>query len=201
MSNFWGPVATILWKDVLLELRTKDIVVSVLMFALLAIVVFSFAIDPTPTTVALVAPGVLWVAFAFGGVIGLNRSFAVERDRSNIQGIMLAPVGRDTIFFGKMLGNFLFMLAVEVAVYTAELRWTPGLPGGCVFQRWLVEARLLEDLERRYSPSIRGSGRQGSSALPMPDTSSRPKRKRKTSRPRAKRRVLDPGEPGDNRQH
>lgn len=117
MSHFWGPVATILWKDVLLELRTKDIVVSVLVFALLAIVVFSFAIDPTPTTVALVAPGVLWVAFAFGGVIGLNRSFAVERDRSNIHGIMLAPVGRDTIFFGKMLGNFIFMMAVEVAVY------------------------------------------------------------------------------------
>jgi heme exporter protein B len=107
----------IVWKDLLLELRTKDIVVSVLVFALLVIVVFSFAINPTPQLVALVAPGILWVAFIFGGVLGLSRSFALEKAGGNLHGLMLAPVGRDVLFFGKMAGSFLFMVIVELAMF------------------------------------------------------------------------------------
>ena len=110
-------VVTILWKDVVLELRTKDVVVSALVFALLVIVVFNFAITPTPQTVAFVAPGILWIAFTFGGVLGLNRSMALERESGGLHALMLTPVSRDLIFFGKMLGIFLFMLLVEVAVF------------------------------------------------------------------------------------
>ena len=110
-------VLAILWKDVILELRTKDIVVSALVFALLVIVVFSFAVTPTPQTVAFVAPGILWISFTFGGVLGLNRSMALERESGGLHALMLAPVSRDLIFFGKMLGTFLFMLLVEVAVF------------------------------------------------------------------------------------
>ena len=110
-------VLAILWKDVILELRTKDIVVSALVFALLVIVVFSFAITPTPQTVAFVAPGILWISFTFGGVLGLNRSMALERESGGLHAMMLAPVSRDLIFFGKMLGTFIFMLLVEVAVF------------------------------------------------------------------------------------
>ena len=119
MGSFLGPVAAVLWKDVLLELRTKDTVVSVLVFALLAMVIFNFAIEPTPVMVAVVAPGILWVAFTFGGVLGLTRSFALEKDGGNLQGLMLAPVSRDTIFFGKMLGNFVFMVVVEGIAFPA----------------------------------------------------------------------------------
>ena len=110
-------VLTILWKDVVLELRAKDIVVSALVFALLVIVVFNFAVTPTPQTVAFVAPGILWIAFTFGGVLGLNRSIALERESGGLHALMLAPVSRDLIFFGKMLGSFLFMLLVEIAVF------------------------------------------------------------------------------------
>ena len=110
-------VLTILWKDIVLELRTKDIVVTALVFALLVIVVFNFAITPTPQTVAFVAPGILWVAFTFGGALGLNRSMALENESGGLHALMLAPVSRDLIFFGKMLGSFLFMLLVEVAVF------------------------------------------------------------------------------------
>lgn len=117
MKGYLHAVMTILWKDVLLETRSKDIVISVLVFALLVIVVFNFAISPTPLTVMLVAPGVLWVAITFGGVLGLNRSFALEKDGGNIHGLMMAPVGRDVIYFGKMLGNFLFMVVVEVLIF------------------------------------------------------------------------------------
>ena len=107
----------ILWKDVVLELRTKDIVVSALVFALLVIVVFNFAITPTPQTVAFVAPGILWIAFTFGGVLGLNRSIALERESGGMHALMLAPVSRDLVFFGKMLGSLLFMLLVEIIVF------------------------------------------------------------------------------------
>ena len=117
MKPLLGPILAVLWKDILLEARTKDIVVAVLVFSLLVIVIFNFAIEPTPRMVAVVAPGVLWVAFVFGGVLGITRSFALEKERGNMQGLMLAPVSRDTIFFGKMLGNFLFMLLVEAIVF------------------------------------------------------------------------------------
>ena len=115
--SFFGPMLALVWKDILLETRTKDIVVSVLLFSLLTIVVFNFALEPTPQMIALVAPGVLWVAIVFGGVLGLTRSFTLEKEHGNLQGLMLAPVSRDTIFFGKMLANFLFMLLVEVVVF------------------------------------------------------------------------------------
>lgn len=117
MRRYWGPVLAITFKDIVLEARSKDIVVSVLVFALLVIVIFNFALNPTPQTVALVAPGILWVSFIFGGVLGLNRSFTLEKDGGNLHGLMLAPVSRDAIFFGKMFGNLLFMLVVEVLVY------------------------------------------------------------------------------------
>ena len=117
MRAFWSPVLALLWKDVLQELRSKDTLVSVLVFALLVLVIFNFAINPTPQMVALVAPGILWVAFTFGGVLGLTRSFALEIDRGTLHGLMLAPIGRDTIYFGKMLANFVFMLVVELIVF------------------------------------------------------------------------------------
>ena len=133
MRGYLRPVFAILAKDLLLELRTRDILLSMVLFGLLVIVVFNFAIDPTPRMVVAVAPGILWVSFTFGGILGLNRSFGLEKDRSNMHGLMLAPVGRDSLYFGKMLGNFVFMLIVEAIVYPAFAiiynlpLWVPGL--------------------------------------------------------------------------
>ena len=131
LKGYWRAALALLWKDVLLELRSKDIVVSVLVFALLVVVIFNFAIDPTPHMVAVVAPGILWVAFTFGGVLGLSRSFALEKEGGGFQGLMLAPVGRDAIYFGKMLANFLFMLVVEALVFpvfAALFNLSPAMP-------------------------------------------------------------------------
>ena len=116
MNGFLRPTIAVLWKDIVLEARTKDIVVAVLVFSLLVILVFNFAIEPAPHMVVLVAPGILWVAFVFGGVLGLTRSFALEKENGSLHGLMLAPVSRDTIFFGKMLAIFLLMLLVEAIV-------------------------------------------------------------------------------------
>ena len=112
----WPPLAVV-WKDAVLETRTKDTVVSVFVFALLVIVVFNFALNPTPQSVGLVAPGILWVAFTFGGVLGLTRTFAVERERGGMQGLLLTPVGRDEIYLGKVLSIFVLMIAVEVVTF------------------------------------------------------------------------------------
>ncbi len=117
MRNFVRPVAAIVWRDILLETRSKDIVVSLLVFSLLVVVVFNFAIEITPHTAVLVAPGVLWVAIVFGGLLGLTRSIALEIESGGLDGLLLAPVGRDAVFFGKVASNTLFMLVVEVLVF------------------------------------------------------------------------------------
>ena len=114
MSGFLSPILTLALKDILLEIRTKEIVSSALLFAFLVVIIFNFAFDPSPAVVALVVPGILWVAFTFAGVLGINRSFILEKDKGNMDGLLLCPVSRDVIYAGKMVGIFLFMLVVEM---------------------------------------------------------------------------------------
>lgn len=116
MSEFLRPVWVLLWKDILLEVRTRDLVVSVLVFGLLVVVVFNFALNVTPQQVTRLAPGILWVAFAFAGTLAMNRAFVREREQGGLDGLLLSPVSRDAIFLGKAAASFLFMLLVEVAL-------------------------------------------------------------------------------------
>jgi len=93
-------------------------------FAVLVIVVFNFAFDlrVTGERVREVAPGALWVAFAFAGILGLNRAFVAEKDSGCLEGLLLAPVDHTAIYFGKMISTVLFMLVVEalmLPVFTA----------------------------------------------------------------------------------
>ena len=131
--SWWAPILAILWKDVLLESRTREMVMPILLFSFLVIVVFNFVIDPKPALVAAVAPGVLWVSFTFAGMLGLSRSFAMEKERGGIEGLMMCPVSRDLIYLGKMLGTFFFILVVELimlpvfaAIFNLPL-FEPGL--------------------------------------------------------------------------
>ena len=117
MSGFLKPVAAILWKDLLLELRTRDMVASLFIFALLVVVIFNFALDPAPELVAVTAPGIVWVAFVFSGMLGLNRGFGLEKDQGTLDGLLLCPVGREAIYVGKMLASFLFMVLMELLIY------------------------------------------------------------------------------------
>ncbi len=111
--SFWRKAMAVTWKDALSEMRTREIVFSVLVFALLVIVVFNFAFGTAQTTVALVAPGILWVTFTFAGVLSLNRSFIVEKENECLEGLMASPASREAIYTGKMLGSLLFMLIIE----------------------------------------------------------------------------------------
>ncbi len=108
-----GKVFTIFWKDILSESRTRDTVASVLVFTLLIIVIFNFAFEPGTGEMELIASGVLWVAFTFAGVLSFNRSFVLEKDKGCLEGLMLCPVDREVIYFGKMLASLVFMLLIE----------------------------------------------------------------------------------------
>jgi heme exporter protein B len=87
-----------------------------LVFSLLVILIFNFALELDIKTRATVTAGVLWVTFIYAGTLGLNRSMAIEKDRGCLDGLLLAPVDRAAIYFGKMLGNLVFMLIVEAIV-------------------------------------------------------------------------------------
>jgi heme exporter protein B len=112
----FAKILAIFWKDMLNELRTKEVIVSVLVFALLVLVIFNFAFSARVGIGEAVAPGILWVALTFGGVIGFNRIFAVEKENSRLEGLMLCPIDRAVIYWGKLVGSFTFMLAVAVIV-------------------------------------------------------------------------------------
>ena len=111
--NFWRKVIVITWKDALSEMRTREIVFSVLVFTFLVIVIFNFAFSASQETIALVAPGIIWVTFAFAGVLSLNRSFIMEKEEGCLEGLMICPISREVIYVGKMLGSLLFMLIIE----------------------------------------------------------------------------------------
>ncbi|HEB66133.1 MAG TPA: cytochrome C biogenesis protein [Chloroflexi bacterium] len=106
----------ILWKDLSAELRSRELLSAMLVFALLVILIFNFALDLKPAIRKEVTAGVLWATFAFAGTLGLNRSMASEKDRGCLDGLLLAPVDRSAIYFGKALGNLAFMFVIEAIV-------------------------------------------------------------------------------------
>ncbi len=116
MNRAFAKIIAIFWKDMLTELRTREIIVSVLVFALLVLVIFSFAFGAEAEVTESIAPGILWVALTFGGIIGLNRTFALEKENSRLEGLMLCPVDHAVIYWGKLAGSFTFMLAVAIVV-------------------------------------------------------------------------------------
>jgi heme exporter protein B len=109
-------VFAIVAKDVATEIRTREMLSSMFVFSLLVILIFNFAFDLRAENQKTLAPGVLWVAIAFAGMLGLSRSFIMEKDRGSMEGLLLTPVDRSAIYLGKMLGNVLFIAVVEVII-------------------------------------------------------------------------------------
>jgi len=111
--NFLAKVLTIVWKDVLAELRTREMFSSMFVFSLLLVVIFNFSFELRVDNMAKVAPGVLWVTFAFASTLELNRSLSLEMENDCLEGLFLAPMDRSVIYFGKMLGNLIFISIIE----------------------------------------------------------------------------------------
>jgi heme exporter protein B len=114
--SYVSKVLALVWKDVLSELRTREMLSSMLVFALLVIVIFNFSFELRVDNVAQVAPGVLWVTFAFASTLELTRSLAMEMENDCLDGLFLAPMDRGVIYLGKMLGNLIFITVVEALV-------------------------------------------------------------------------------------
>jgi len=109
-------MGAIIQKDLAAEWRSRELFSAMLVFALLVILIFNFAMELDARARASVTSGVLWVTFAFAGTLGLNRSMATEKDRGCLDGLLLAPVDRAVIYFGKAIGNLVFMFIVELIV-------------------------------------------------------------------------------------
>lgn len=115
-TPFLQAMTAVVRKDLAAEWRSRELLTAMLVFALLVIFVFNFALELDPPTRSRVTSGVLWVTFSFAGTLGLNRSMAMEKDRGCLDGLLLAPVDRAAIYFGKALANLIFMLVVAAIV-------------------------------------------------------------------------------------
>jgi len=103
----------LLRKDLLLELRTRDTLAALLLLGLLTLLVLSFAFDPTSELRAEAAPGVLWVALVFAGVLGLGRTFLVERENDCLHGLLLCPIDPASIYLSKVVSQTAFMVTAQ----------------------------------------------------------------------------------------
>ncbi len=111
--KFLRQVLAIIQKDLIAELRTKENLSAMLVFSLLVLVIFNFAFELQGVDITVLGPGVLWVAFTFSGILGLGRSFAAEKDKGSLEGVLLSPVDRGAVFLGKAVSNFLFITVME----------------------------------------------------------------------------------------
>lgn len=140
-------IGALLKKDMIAELRTKEMLTSMFLFALLTMVIFNYAVGSTVkhgvVTLDLtgIAGGLAWTIFVFMSLLGLNRSFVHEKDEGCLDGLLLAPVDRSLIYIAKMLGNLIFLLVVEAitlpvfTIFFVKVNYLPRL--------WLVLLSLL----------------------------------------------------------
>src|ERR1700735_1034724 len=106
----------LLGKELRLEFRSRELLSATIIFALVVVVLFSFAFDPTAAESRRYGPGLLWIAFLFAGSLMLNPSFSRERSNDTLDALRLAPVSPWTILAGKLLANLIFMLLAEAVL-------------------------------------------------------------------------------------
>ena len=162
--DFWRQVRVIAVKDLRAELRTKEAINAALAFALVILLLFSFAIDPTEVTSLDISGGLLWIVFAFAGTLVLNRSFAREVPNDCLDALVAAPLSGASLFLGKALANFVLVLAIELVSLPVfgvfyDVRWARQFPAlllvlamgswgltviGTIFSALTVNIRLRE---------------------------------------------------------
>ncbi len=116
MSAYLGQICAIVWKDLLLELRTRERVGAMGAFAVLAAVLFNYSIDRTVVRPQDIGAGLIWMTIVFGGLLGVGRTFHLEAEDGALQGVLMSPVPKDAVFLGKTLSNFVLLYAVSLLV-------------------------------------------------------------------------------------
>ncbi|MCC6363660.1 MAG: heme exporter protein CcmB [Bryobacterales bacterium] len=127
-------VWTVAGKDLRSELRTKESLNAAISFAIVILVLFSFAVDPSADQVKEISGGLLWLVFAFAGALILNRSFARELGNDCLDALVSSPVPGSALFLGKALGNFVLLTIVELVslpifgvLYNTQWARQPGM--------------------------------------------------------------------------
>jgi heme exporter protein B len=100
-------------KDLLVEFRSRTAILSAAVFTVLVLMVFNFGRDPTAARAVDLAPSILWVTFTFAAMLALNRAFQLELENQALDGLLLAPVSRASLYLGKLLANLIFVAVVE----------------------------------------------------------------------------------------
>jgi heme exporter protein B len=131
--DFFRQVMVIAAKDLRAELRTKEAINGSLAFALVILLLFAFAFDPTGDTTREISGGLLWIVFAFAGTLILNRSFARELPNDCLDALIAAPISGAALFLGKAIANYCLLLAVELVSLPVfgifyNVRWTQRFP-------------------------------------------------------------------------
>lgn len=101
-------------KDLLVEFRSRTAILSVAVFVVLVLVVFNFGRDATAVSNLDLAPSILWVTFTFAAILALNRAFQIELENQALDGLLLAPIDRGSIYLGKLIANLIFVVTIEV---------------------------------------------------------------------------------------
>jgi heme exporter protein B len=133
--KYLRQVFAIVQKDIATELRTKENLSAMIVFSLLVLVIFNFAFELQGVDITVLGAGVLWVAFTFSGILGLGRSFAAEKDKGSLEGLLLSPVDRGAVFLGKATSNLIFITVMEAVTLplfallnNAAIPWWPIIP-------------------------------------------------------------------------
>lgn len=112
--SYFQVIAAIVKKDILMEMRTKQVINAALVFAVLFVVVFSFTMEIGSNMEQKLSGGIFWVSVAFAGILSFNKTIGSETDNGSFEALMLAPVDKSAVFFGKVISNMLFLFLVEV---------------------------------------------------------------------------------------
>ncbi len=115
-NQFIAAVWSIVWKDLQIEKHTRQTVSLMVMFSLVTVVMFNFALETELDAARNVATGLLWATILLAGTLGLNRSLAIERENQNIDAILIAPIDRRAIYLAKVISVTIFTLLLEVVL-------------------------------------------------------------------------------------
>lgn len=110
-------------KDLRVEWRSRETLAPMCVFGLLVVFLFNFAFETAHEETLRLLPGLLWIAFAFSGILTFNRSFAAERENACLEGMLLAPIDPSAIFVGKLLANLVFLGVTEAVIVFASAVW------------------------------------------------------------------------------
>jgi heme exporter protein B len=139
MTRFWQVVWLIARKDLLVEVRSRELVYTTLFFALSCVLVFAVSFVREGRALADAAAGILWIAIAFSGTLALGRTFERERHGDTLRALMLAPTNRPAIYVGKLAGILTLLVAMEIVIvplvaFLFQVR---------LFDRWPLMVGLL----------------------------------------------------------